>query len=218
MVLINPFPIGQGLNTATVEPPLGLCYIAAVLEKHNYKCQIIDANVERLNNGDVINRIKGSPAIIGIYLNSFLFDVSRELSAAIRKKFVDSLILLGGPLASTIPETLLQEFSCDGVIRGEGEYAVLGIINNISAGKTAFDGSIIGAVYREKDGKIHYNPLKRITTLDELPFPALHLLPELKIYKSRSRKRPIAPIMTSRGCPYGCSFCSKDIFERKITT
>ena len=217
IVLINPFPVGQGLNDATVEPPLGLCYIAAVLEKNNYVCSIIDANVERLSNRDIINRIKESPSVIGIYLNSFLFSVSKDLCAEIRKKFPDSLILLGGPLASTIPEVLLDEFLCDGIIKGEGEYAVLGIMNNISAGKPAFDETISGAVYKLKDGNIRYNDLKRIVDLDELPFPALHLLPKLKAYKSRSRKKPIAPIITSRGCPYGCSFCSKDIFGRKIT-
>lgn len=217
IVLINPFPTGQGLNDATIEPPLGLCYIAAVLEKNHYVCRIIDANVEKLSNRDIIGRIKESPSIIGIYLNSFLFNVSRDLTFDIRKKFPKSIILLGGPLASTIPEILLEEFSCDGVIRGEGEYAVLGIMNNISANKPAFDETIMGAVYKQKDGDIRYNDLKRITNLDELPFPALHLLPSLKMYKSRSRKKPIAPIVTSRGCPYGCSFCSKDIFERKIT-
>ena len=217
-IFINPFPGGKGLNEATIIPPLGLGYIAAVLEKDGFKCAIIDANLLRLNNTEILDRIPSDTRLAGVYLNSFTYDAVKDLTALIRKNFRNCTIVLGGPLPTAEPEMILTEMTCDGVIRGEGEYAVSGIMRNIKNGAPPLDGGIPGAVFYSPDGKtIVKNQICRITRLDDLPFPAHHLLPPFKSYKGRLRKSPSAPIVTSRGCAYGCVFCSKDVFERTIT-
>ncbi len=217
-VFINPFPGGKGLNEATVIPPIGLGYIAAVLEREGFKCSIIDANLLRLNNTEITSRIPENTRLIGVYLNSFTYQTVKDLTFLLRKNFKDCTIILGGPLPTAEPEMILAEIDCDGIIRGEGEYAVLNIMQNIRKGLFPFEGKISGAAYYEPNSKaIVKNSVTRINNLDDLPFPAYHLLPHFKFYKIRLRKSPSAPIITSRGCAYSCIFCSKDVFEKKIT-
>ncbi|MBU0581324.1 MAG: B12-binding domain-containing radical SAM protein [Candidatus Margulisbacteria bacterium] len=218
VVLVNPNPGGKGLNEATVEPPLGLAYITAMLEKNNFKCKIIDANVLGLSNDDTIARIPKNTKLIGFYMNSYSYNAVQDLVKKVKILFKDSLTIIGGPVPSASdPATLLKEIKCDALIRGEGEYSVLEITKNIKVKNSPFDGPISGLAYLKSDQSLIVNPIQRILNLDQLPFPSFHLLPPFKTYKTRSRKKPVAAIITSRGCAFNCSFCSKDIFERKVT-
>ncbi len=216
---INPFPGATGINEAIVIPPLGLGYIAAVLEREGFKSSIIDANLLRLSNEKIVNQIPENSKLVGIYLNSFTYKTVKNLTLLIREKLKNCTIVLGGPLPTAEPEMILSEISCDGVIRGEGEYSVLGIMQNIKKGLFPFEGEVSGAVFYSSDSNkgIVRNPVIRIDNLDGLPFPAYHLLPQFKFYKGRLRKSPSAPIVTSRGCAYHCIFCCKNVFEKKIT-
>lgn len=215
-VFINSFPEGQGINEATIEPPLGLAYIAAVLEKKGFCCDIIDANLLGLRPGKVLASIPSGTRLIGFYLNSFNFNSVRETARLCGEAHKDALILIGGPLASSSPMEVLSTIPCHGLIRGEGEYAVLRIMENLAADCDPFDPEISGAVYWD-NGILKENPVRRIRELSELPFPAYHLLPSIKKYKSRSRKWPVGAIVTTRGCAHDCIFCSKDIFNREVT-
>jgi radical SAM superfamily enzyme YgiQ (UPF0313 family) len=218
VVLINPHPGGQGLNEATKEPPLGLAYLAAVLEQNGYACQIIDANTLDLDLPETLSRISRDAKLIGFYLNSFCYTTVQELCKSIRKSLPGTKLILGGPLPSAAPHVVLSDFLVDGLIMGEGEDAIVCLIRNLIQKKPLFDKGVPGAVYRNPvSDQLIMNPPARITNLDRLPFPAYHLLPPLSAYKSRSRKNPVAAIVTSRGCPFECSFCSKDIFHRRTT-
>lgn len=218
VVLINPSPGGKGINEATVLPPLGLAYMAAVLEKHKFQCKIIDANVLKLTDEEVLAEITAGAKIIGLYLNSFSYASCQILAKKIRNERKDSLVILGGPLCSVGESSrLLKEIDCHGLIRGEGEYALLALVNNFRNNQPPFSGQISGLNYLNSADQLISFPAERINNLDELPFPAYHLLPPLSVYKTRSRKRPAAAIITSRGCPFQCSFCSKDIFKRIVT-
>lgn len=218
MVLINPNSGGKGINEATVLPPLGLAYMAAVLEKHEFQCKIIDANVLKLTDEQILAEVPQDSKMIGLYLNSFSYKSCQILAEKIRKQRKNSLVIIGGPLCSAGESAqLLKEIDCHGLIRGEGEYAVLAIAKNFRNNQPPFSGRISGLNYLDSGGQVISFPTERINNLDEIPFPAYHLLPPLSVYKTRSRKRPVAPIITSRGCPFQCSFCSKDIFKRIVT-
>jgi len=218
VVLINPFPNGVGLNDATIEPPLGLAYMASMLEQRGFVCSIIDANALKLDLWQVMQVIPRDTKLIGFYINSFSYNSVRELATICRASLPEAVVLLGGPLASAIPHQLLSEIPCHGLIRGEGEYAVVRVMENIIRGKPPLDTETPNAVFCDPESReIILNPIVRIKDLDKLPFPAYHLLPPLKVYKSRSRKKPMAAIVTSRGCPHQCIFCSKDVFQRQIT-
>ncbi len=219
VVLINPSPTAdaRGINETSVWPPVGLGIMAAVLEGKGYQPTLIDANVERLMVVEVLARIPQGVVLVGISLNSFTYNFVQQLCAGLRELHPAVAIVLGGPLPSADPELVLRNFPCTMVVRGEGEFAIVKILQNVLAGARASDGVPGGAWLDLDTGELRMAPVERIQDLDSLPFPAYHLLPPLSRYKSRSRKRPIAPMITSRGCAYGCSFCSKDIFQRKVT-
>jgi radical SAM superfamily enzyme YgiQ (UPF0313 family) len=214
---VNPNSRAVGINDATVEPPLGLGYMAAVLEKHGYRSEIIDANVLGLSPEKTVDRTCPGTRLVGLYVNSFCFDSAKRIASLLRIRRPEAVIVIGGPLASASAETVLKEIRCDGIVRGEGEYAILKIMENISKGRAPFDDEVSGAVYfLEGDGLVT-NAVRRIIDLDQLPFPAYHLFPPLNTYRSRSRKRPVAAMITSRGCAFSCIFCSKDVFENRVT-
>jgi len=214
---INPYHGGVGLNEATIEPPLGLAYIAAVLEEKGYHCEVVDANVHGLTPRQTVDCISTGTHLIGLYLNSFTFNAVKEAIRLVRVKHDGALVVVGGPLATASPQLVLNELGCDGVIRGEGEFGILRIMENLKDGRPGFDSMVGGGFYMKDNGEMVGNPVQRIEHLDKLPFPAYHLLPPLRTYRCRCRKRPVAAMITSRGCAYECIFCSKDVFRRKVT-
>ncbi|MCU0608234.1 MAG: B12-binding domain-containing radical SAM protein [Chitinispirillaceae bacterium] len=217
IVLIHPNPGATGNNEATVEPPLGLASIAAVLEKDGFTVSIVDANLYALTEAETLDQIPPETKLVGISLNSFQYDSSRNLCTAIRKKLPACVIVLGGPVPTALDSAeLLADFRCDGLVRGEGEYSLLHIARNIRERRPFNDGKPSGLASMT-NGSLAVSAVERILDLDALPFPAYHLLPHFSRYKTRARKKPVAAIITSRGCAFNCSFCSKDIFQRKVT-
>jgi radical SAM superfamily enzyme YgiQ (UPF0313 family) len=219
IILINPFPrTAQGINEATISPPLGLAYICAVLKKKGHNCSIIDANILRLKNDTVLEKIKTyNPKLIGISMNVVTAPSGIELAQLIKKQLPKVKLIVGGPFPSSMPDEVLNSSQADALVYGEGEETVLEVVNKLKAGENPFQGTK-GLFYRGKEGSlIQGGPRSRIKSLDTLPFPAYEELPDVSIYKSRSRKFPVGWVFTSRGCPYDCGFCFKKIFGRKVT-
>lgn len=203
IVLVNPYPYyATGINEATIYPPLGLASIAAYLEKYSFVCQIVDANILQLKPQEVFEKIKEfQPDIIGIYMNVVTAQSGMEISQLV-KDHLNIPVVLGGAFVPEKIDKLLLDSKADYFALGEGELTFL----ELCQGKPLED--VDGLIYL-KEGQLMYNkPRELIQNIDELPFPAYHLLPDLRLYKSRSRKTPVAPIFTSRGCPYKCIFCS----------
>ncbi|MEA2036097.1 MAG: radical SAM protein [Nanoarchaeota archaeon] len=214
VLLVNPSSRdSKGMNEATIYPPLGLAYLASYLREkstiHTYEIKIIDANVLNLPNEEIIKSVrKFNPDVVGIHTNIVLGKNAAKLSKMIKTIFPHILICLGGALASSNPKEVLDMSSSDISIVGEGEITFL----EICEGKEL--SGIKGIVYY-KGGKVVFNaPRKLMENLDDLPHPAFDLLPNFKIYPSRARKKPVAPIMTSRGCPFQCTFCNTKIFGK----
>lgn len=178
-------------------PPLGLAYIASVLEENGIKVKIIDAVVLRLSlEGVVEQAIEYLPDYIGIMAMTPTIYRSKDLAKLLKRHLPEVPITFGGPHPSQFPKETSEYDYVDTVVVGEGEYAMLDIVKNNSR------------------GIIYANPIKN---LDELPFPARHLLP-MELYfagVSLSKRSPQATVITSRGCPEDCTFCSKSVFGRK---
>lgn len=204
-----------GLNSTSLWPPVGLAGMASFLESKGHSATIIDSCLEPFSDDDILNRISKATKYIGLNIDSFKFNNVQNLCSKLKQFRDDFFIILGGPLAHVSPELLLREFKCDCVVQGEGEFALWEIIKNVESGQTNFFNAP-GAWWRDKDGELHSTPPQRITDLDSLPFPAYHLLPPLKKYRSFSRQTPVAPIITSRGCAFSCSFCSRGAFRRQV--
>ena len=216
ILLINPYSKTiSGVNRATIEPPLGLAYIASLLESKGHRCQIIDAQILCISAKDIISHIKFKPDIIGISANIVTYPAALKVAEKLRSEFKDTFIILGGPYPSSLPEVALNNPYIDAVVIGEGELTMQEVVDKLEKGEEPFLNTE-GLAYKYNGKIIFNNSRKLIEDLDILPYPAYHLLPDLKIYKSRARKLPVGQIFTSRGCPYQCIFCNKNIFGHKF--
>ncbi|MDD5687502.1 MAG: radical SAM protein [Elusimicrobia bacterium] len=216
ILLINPYlsqEISYGKNfkrLGAVMPPLGLCYIAGVLEKEGYLVNIIDANLKCMSNKDILDIIgKNIPDIIGFYATTLSIDIVVETVKDIKEKYPEIYITIGGPHISGYGKDTLKCKYFDFGIIGEGEYSFLDLVKCLESGSNNFD-NIKGLVYKKNGEIIRNEPVQPIKNLDELPFPARHLLTDIKNYHEKImlyKKQPVAHIFTSRGCPYKCIFC-----------
>lgn len=186
---------------------LGIAYIAAVLEKEGHDVKVIDFGIHKeaeLPSADIVGVTATTPLVMQAW---------RILE---RAKRTGALTMIGGPHVSSLPgESLLLGY-VDYVIRREGEETVKELCNTILNGGDF--GKIRGLSYI-KDGQIIHNPDREfIKDLDSLPSPAYHLFPPLVSYTNPqpllSKRTPSANMITSRGCPFDCYFCYKDISGR----
>ncbi|MDD5108783.1 MAG: radical SAM protein [Candidatus Omnitrophica bacterium] len=209
-------------------PPLGLGYLGAILEENGIGVKIVDCLIEgwdnRIKVTDDLIRIglsfediekiirHYSPDIVGV---NNLFTKQRENAHKIysiaKKVNRDIITVAGGAHPTVMPELVLADKNVDYVVIGEGDWTIIELVHLIEgeADILALDG--VG--YRE-NGEIKIIPKTRfIENLDILPFPAWHLLNMEKYFGleashgNRRRKR-FSPIITSRGCPAQCTFCS----------
>ncbi len=210
--------------------PLGILYIAAVLEKDGFPVKILDGQLggvyrqgKGYNIGLAWNELRRriqeeSPRIVGIS-NPYSSQLNNALELAKMVKGLDpnTIVIAGGPHATVMPETFLQPGTgVDIAVMGEGEHSMLELVRRLTASQRI--DNLPGIVTREN----LYNPRKieYIHELDELPLPAYHLI-DLEKYFELTRQgldgRPrfwysgaerSLSVITSRGCPYNCVFCS----------
>ena len=235
-LLINPPQIFYpGSEPPAGNLPLGLLYIAAVLDKAGYKAEILDAFITDFSFrkiGDIIEvgmpygRImeeirRRKPDIVGV-TNPFTCQVENAIRVADIVKEIDPNILtvVGGPHVTAVPVEFVDEAkNVDIAVIGEGEHTMLDIARFFEGYKKISD--VQGIAYR-KDGTVVMNsPRPFIKDLDELPYPAYHLV-EMEQYldpekiEYRSFKDRAIPMITSRGCPFNCSFCSVHLHMGKM--
>jgi len=231
VVLIRgPAVLSAGrIGAATACAPLGIAYLAAYILKNGKSMTIIDAYGEDpfrktdkdgyfiygLLNEDVMKIIPQGAKVVGfscMFSNEWIY--LKEIIKDVRKHFPDAVIVLGGEHATALTEYCLS--SCkelDYVIRGEGEWSFSYLIDFIMDGKGRIE-DIGGLAYRASGEKIFINPpAGRINNLDEIPWPAWHLVPLENYLKNGiaiigAKGSRIMPILASRGCPYSCKFCS----------
>ena len=194
-------------------PPLGLCFIAALLEREGIEVCLIDAPVEGLTHEDVVNRVRDfQPQLFGVSSTTVWFDAAVELARQV-KELDDALpVAIGGAHVSSNTEETLGVPHFDFGVIGEGEFAALELARAIQKGN-GFD-AIKGLAYRE-NGEIRQTERRPyLRDLDVLPHPARQHVP---IHKYRAQpndehRLPKTSMVTSRGCPYRCIFCDKSVF------
>lgn len=224
LLIFPPLRKEQQLNTTTVMPPLGIMTIAAVLENAGYKVEILDLNFlsrKGFSWEQLKESIKGKkPDMIGITCTTPAVINVLQIADMIKSINSKIFVAVGGPHASAMPRDLLTiGESIDVVVIGEGEYTSLELLKFLQNKIELED--IKGIAYRE-DGKIILTPARPyIENLDELPLPARHLFPYLNKYYFVGHcynKLPVTSMITSRGCPHNCDFCTQAVFGRKYRT
>jgi radical SAM superfamily enzyme YgiQ (UPF0313 family) len=203
-------------------PPLGLAYLGAVLERERVDVSITDGS-RGLSLSQVIGELKAvEPDLVGISCTTPTFADAIQPARAVRLTFPTAIIVLGGAHMTAIPqEAMLEEVFDLGVV-GEGELTIVQLVKEIE-NKGDLDRATleqINGLALRRDGQVILTPPReRIKDLDSLPHPARHLLPPLSAYRptpASYRQLPLAVMMTSRGCPYGCTFCDRGVFGNYV--
>lgn len=208
IVLVNPYYQDRTKSIAqiTVGPPLGLGYIAAVLERNGFDVAIIDANAERLTPQEALKRIiQFRPDISGFSAVTPTIHICHQIAALLKKQNNSILTVVGGVHATALPEETLKEFfHFDFLIRGEGEFAFVELLNALNNNTDLHE--IRGLCYSSQGSIVINEQQGNIKDLDKLPFPARHLL------KNRFYRTFDSDLMTSviamRGCPAKCIYCA----------
>lgn len=205
-----------------IAPPLGIAYMAGVLQENNIDVEILDASAEDMDFKDVEKELlKRKPDLVALTALTPTIGRALETAQVVKETLPDSIVVMGGyhPTFNFI-ETLEDE-NVDIVIRGEGEYIMLNLVQALENQSSLHD--VKGIVFEDKNSKeIVVNPeAPLIQDLNELPFPALNLLP-MKKYRLLDMDTHMTTMITTRGCPMQCSFCSsaamhgKKIRERSV--
>ena len=219
ILLINPAHLPKKGNIwkeiSCAYPPLGLALAASLLEKNNIPVSILDLQVEPLDAEQLEYKIKEiNPQLIGLSASTPVIKEAFKIAEIAKKALPEAKIVLGGVHATVMPQECIENKNVDMVARGESEYTFvdLGLKEDLS--------KIDGITYK-KDGLILNNKERDpVKFLDELPFPAYHLLPMEK-YKpalGTYKRLPAMIMLTSRGCPGRCTFCYSGIKEKNIRT
>ncbi len=231
VLLVNP-RFHLPIDTRT-SPHLGLAYLAAVSERRGDQVRVFDLDVEETPLTDFVREYR--PEIVGITSNTPQVKQG-WLAARMIKSVADVPIVQGGPHVSALPEESAARPEIDVVVRGEGEATWIEICQTVErakAGNASFQSrdlldpasgllnDILGITYQTWDGKIVHNRNRpAMSDLDTLPFPAYHYF-RMERYTSLQPTMDAVDqgksfsLMTSRGCPYRCTFCSQSVMAER---
>ena len=224
VVLVNP-PAEQtlvGNNPKFLDeergcnPPLGLLYIAAVLEQQSdHEVAVVDAQAEGLSYEALGQRVKDeAPDLVGITTMTFTLLDAAHTVEVVRQAAPDAKVILGGPHVHLFPRESLELPGVDFAMRGEGDYQFLALCDRI--GEPDRWDEVGGLTFR-RDGEIVETPLAPpIADLDAVPFPARHLTDVRRYSSVIARRQPVTTMFTSRGCPYRCAFCDRPHLGKKF--
>ena len=206
-----------------VTPPMGIMYLGAYMrQQFGAEVRLVNQRLDNLSDEEVVRQAVDFGAdIVALSSLSAMHRHQENISRMVRQALPKALILLGGPHVSSFGAAALVGTDADAAVPGEGELALASIVKAFKAGAD-FSG-IPGIYWRDKTGTIVNNPgsTEIIQDLDSLPMPAYDLIDLPKYWKRQSmspiQQRVYASLVSSRGCPYGCSWCH-EIFGKRYRT
>jgi radical SAM superfamily enzyme YgiQ (UPF0313 family) len=213
ILFINPpFTIYGGIKGhGGKNTPLNLAYLASYMRVKNSKIQvdIIDAEGLELQLHELYDRVDSySPDIIGLTCPTPVYYIVKQICNDLKEKDPEVVIILGGPHPTALPRDTMEDIKTDFVVIGEGEETFIELIDHFDNNKKL--DKIKGIAFRNHSEIIVNNRRELIKDLDLLPFPAKDLLPLDKYYlppTKRIRSERATNMITSRGCPFSCTFC-----------
>ena len=204
-------------RTHYIVPPIGLGYLASSLRQNRFSdIAILDCLKEKLSYEDLRSRFKmWRPKIVGFQLFSTDFGSVVKSIEILKEASPTSTVVIGGPHVSATTISALEEIeNADFGIAGEGELGLPLLLRRLLRNEPIPWEDIPGLIWRD-NGSIHANPRIMVKDLDALQFPAWDLMPPASYPDSPQggfyRNFPIAPIATTRGCPYPCTFCGSGV-------
>lgn len=206
--LVRPFH-----HSHLIQPPLALGYLSAYLQRHGHQVKVIDGLREQLDNNTLARRCAEAD-LAGISCLSDYYPQTVDLARCLKRAGVP--VVIGGPHASFAPRRTLEETGADCVVVGEGEATMLELVSTLAEA-----GDIRGIPGVATDEHPDREPGELLDDLDALPFPDWDDCPPssypLAPHGGVAKSFPIAPMTSTRGCTYACSFCSSPyLWQRRI--
>jgi len=185
------------------EYPLGLVYLASVLEKEGHEVLVKDyitRDWEKVKE-EIINEVKiSNPEVVGLSCVTMNRSSCFKLAKMIKKFRPKIKIIMGGVHATSLYEQILLNLPIDAIVMGEGEVTTPQLVNALETGNNL--NNVKGISFKDGKKVIFTGHQEPIHNLDSIPFP------KHELFKDRIKKTGTALMITSRGCPFGCTFCS----------
>ncbi len=203
IALVNT-PLLQKAGHHPLFPPLGLTYMAAVLEQNDIEVKIFDCPVCEIDHEKLKSELDSyQPTIIGIGAMTPIIESALKSANVAKQVCPDAKVVMGGPHATFADKQIISnEKDVDIIVRGEGEETLLELAKQ--SPELQKIGDIKGITFRKDNQVIRSQDRPFIQNLDALPLPAYKYL-QMKRYRITGMK--LLPIISSRGCPFQCSFC-----------
>lgn len=208
LLMSTPYPLEENPL-----PPLSLAYLAAVLRQEGLEVEVVDHLVSMYSPSKLRKKLREfKPQMVGATCVTLNYPIASRIMKVCKEFDPHIITMLGGPHATfAIDETLLKARWIDLLVVGEGERTVTELARAIDSGGDF--RRVPGIAYRDGDHAVRTEPRPLIEDLNELPLPARDLLP---LSKYRALNTP-STVITSRGCPFKCIFCSGPrVFGRRV--
>ncbi|MBN2382849.1 B12-binding domain-containing radical SAM protein [bacterium] len=221
ILLVNPYFLERDANETNIMkpyPPLGLLMVAAALREAGHEPVVFDGTFESYSAfRTVLNQKK--PDLVGLYANVVTREVSLDLIRICREAEIE--LIVGGPEPCTDPQAFLKAGAL-AVVNGEGEITATELVNYLadSQNKQRDNLDLVAGVYMLRNGTLVQTAVRpRVRDLDTLPMPARDLVPIERYLEAWRTKHGYSSLnlITSRGCPYQCTWCSKAVFGDLFT-
>lgn len=204
VLLVSPKGSNIYAKMKVALPPLGIAYLAAVIREKGHKVKIIDRSIEQQK---LLPEDFTPFDLIGISADTPRYPEAVEIARTAKK--AGKMVIMGGYHVTFLDKEALETGVVDIVIRGEAEEIIVNLIDALEKKK---DLSTVKGISFVRDGNVIRTPVSPPPqNLDAMPFPARDLL-SLKKYSSQMAGLPVTNLITSRGCPFNCYFCSSSKF------
>ena len=190
-------------------PPINLMYAAQSLHENGFKTEILDSFALNMSDKKVLEEVKKKDYDnIAIPLYSCDLTKMHYFTQELKEHNPNINIIFAGHHASTLPHTVMKQFpKVDYIVRGEGEFSTVQLMQALEKNN---DTKTVGGITYRHEGKIKHNTdNKLITDLDTVPIPSRSMINQKLYYSKMSKRSKVDVIITSRGCPYKCTFCAK---------
>lgn len=194
-------------QTVSDFPPLGGLYITSFLKQKGIDAHYYDFTIINNWKKKIHEIIDSNPEVIGLSSTVSNFSNTNNLARYIKAFNRDIKIIVGGPYPTCVPEKYLINKAIDAVCIGEGEYTLY---------KYVTEGDKTNSLMVRRNSRFFLTePAPKIENLDDLPFPDLTQVDLRKYHYIFKRGKPLSAIITSRGCPYNCTFCFHEVHGYK---
>src|SRR5512136_1668840 len=204
VALVNP-PTLKGVFHHQLYVPIGLAYLAAVVEKAGHELAVIDCPALGMDQDALKKKLEDfQPDLVVVTSMTPTIQPALQSTRTAKDACPSATVVIGGPHATFMDkQILIDEPAVDVVARGEGEETLLALAQSATEIKKLQD--ILGVTFRKGKDTLQTPPRPTIKNLDELPYPAYNLF---ALDKYLLYGKLFLPVITSRGCPFQCAFCT----------